>query len=53
MIRLEREVKDKCTKLDVFQGKFTNLEQVCLVTLLFNIIVKDTLIYTKNAQEAK
>eukprot|EP00794_Sanderia_malayensis_P018807 gene18807-20703_t len=28
LIRLEREVKEKCTKLEVFQGKFANLEQI-------------------------
>lgn len=28
LIRLEREIKEKSTKLEVMQGKFHNLEQV-------------------------
>ena len=34
LIRLEREIKEKSTKLEVMQGKFHNLEQVWFVRFL-------------------
>ena len=35
LIKLQREVKDKVTKLQHLQGKYQNLEEVILMLFLF------------------
>ena len=43
LIKLQREVKDKVTKLQHLQGKYQNLEEVILMLFYFQYVVSKVL----------
>ena len=43
LIKLQREVKDKVTKLQHLQGKYQNLEEVILILFYFQYVVTKVL----------
>ena len=43
LIKLQREVKDKVTKLQHLQGKYQNLEEVILMFFYFQYVVSKVL----------
>ena len=43
LVKLQREVKDKVTKLQHLQGKYQNLEEVILMLFYFQYVVSKVL----------